>query len=222
MFHNQRYTSNQMNKFSHQSQAQTIPTIIYGLAAVVLYASYDKYLMEIRQIFDYLTLSLRCSRGLSPLEEQTYICEAINLHACRETLVLEQKRRVDEDLKNLMRKENDRIRREREERLKQEEESLKRVEYVGSFFPDLMFFLKTVFGFRTLQPDDDNIPPHIREGIEKQREKLKTCAAKAMCCATRKRDASKSLLPACFQGISRAKINVCDLDDHNETTGERR
>lgn len=202
------------SKIMHQSNAQLVPTILYGLAAIMLYATYDRYLMEIRLIFDYLTLSLRCTRGLSPLEEQTYICEAINLHACRETMVLEQREKVDRDLRELLRKEKDRINRERMERTRVEEQRLQRVKYVSNLLPQMMYFLRTVFGLQRLGVDEENIPPSIRTGIEKQKDELRICAAKTMCCNIQKHFKDKnSILPNCLQGISRGKINLCDLKE---------
>lgn len=213
LFHGQSVNMNSLqSKLMHQSNAQLVPTILYGLAAIMLYATYERYLMEIRLIFDYLTLSLRCTRGLSPLEEQTYICEAINLHACRETMVLEQREKADRDLKEMLRKERDRINRERLERARQENQRLQRIEYVNNLLPQFILFLRTVFGLHRVTVDEDNIPPSIRTGMEKQKDELRICAAKTMCCNIQRNFKDKnSILPNCLQGISRGKINLCDI-----------
>lgn len=215
LFHDQTANmSGFQSKIMHQANALLVPTILYGLAAIMLYSTYDRYLMEIRLIFDYLTLSLRCTRGLSPLEEQTYICEAINLHACRETMVLEQREKAERDLKEMMRREKDRIHRERLERTRAEEQRLSRVQYENTFVPQFVDFLRTIFGLQRMVVDEDNIPPSIRTGIEKQKDELRICAAKTMCCSIQKNfKDKKSILPNCLQGISRAKINLCDLKD---------
>lgn len=224
LFHGQSTNmSGLQSKILHQSNAQLLPTILYGLAAIMLYAIYDRYLMEIRLIFDYLTLSLRCTRGLSPLEEQTYICEAINLHACRETMVLEQREKMDRDLKEMLRREKERIRKEQLERSKHEKQRLQNINYVSNIIPQLIYFIRTVFGMQKITIDEENIPPSIRTGIEKQKDELRICAAKTMCCSIQKHFKDKnSILPNCLQGISRAKINLCDLKEKdlcNRTCG---
>lgn len=210
------HMSGLQTKILHQSNAQLLPTIVYGVAAIALYSTYDRYLMEIRLIFDYLTLSLRCTRGLSPLEEQTYICEAINLHACRETLVLELREKADRDLRQKERMERERIQKQREEAAKAAQATLSRFTYVHAILPIIVAFLRLLFGLKKIAVDEENIPPSIRTGIEKQKDDLRICAAKSMCCNIQKHFKDKSsILPNCLQGISRGKINLCELKENN-------
>lgn len=176
-------------KTSHACHIQAFPTVVFGLFAVVLYASYDKYLAEVRTIYDYLTLNLRCTRGLSPLEEETYICEAMNMHACRETLRMEQKKKLEVDMKAMLAIEKEREKQERDARLKAEaalDSKIRLYQNVGdSIAKSIILYLKTVFGFRSMKPDQENIPPNIRQGLEKHREAMKlTTTQTGMCCAS--------------------------------------